>query len=168
MPVVNDIFQSYLKPRAVFESRLESTASEGRAYAYLLAGCFAHFIARLPGLANTHLFGDSGISFVAASSGNFLGLVVFGPFLFYLLACIANLLARLANRGCSWRNSRVVLFWAFLAVSPLALFNGIASAAIGIEALSWILQAAQGLAFLLFWVLGMSVASTYCKNSEYS
>ena len=166
MPVVNDIVQTYTTPRNIFQSRLELTVTEGRAYAYLLAGCFVQFIARLPELANTHLFNDSGISFVAASSGNFLGLVVFGPFLFFLLAGIANLLARLANRRCSWRNSRVVLFWAFLAVSPLALLNGIASAAIGVELLSWILQGAQGLAFLFFWVLGMSVASTFHENPE--
>ena len=168
MPVANDIAQTYLNPRIVFQKRLELTVSEGRAYAYLLAGCFVHFISRLPELANTHLFGDSGISFIAASSGYFLGLVIFGPFLFFLLACVANLLARLANRRCSWRNSRIVLFWAFLAASPLALFNGIASAAIGIDSISWILQVAQGSAFLVFWVLGMSVASTSREKSELS
>ena len=168
MPVMNDIVQTYTTPRNIFQSKLELNVSEGRAYAYLLAGCFVHFIAQLPELANTHLFGDSGISFVAASSGNFLGLVVFGPFLFFLLAGIANLLARLANRGCSWRSSRVVLFWTFLVVSPLALLNGIASAAIGVDLLSWILQVAQGLAFLSFWVLGMSVASTFRENTEHS
>ena len=168
MPVVNDIAQTYLIPRTVFRVRLELTETEGRAYAYLLAGCVVHFIARLPGLANTHLLGDSGISFVAAASGNFLGLIVFGPFLFFLLACAANLLARLVNRPCSWRDSRIVLFWAFLAVSPLALLHGVASAAVGIGSISLILQVAQGSAFLTFWVLGMSTASAYRGHSEHS
>lgn len=160
MSVLANVARTYSSPRRAFRQTLAATASEGRAFAYLLAGSAAHFLGRLPELAAERPNEEFGMPLAAAAAGIFLGLVIFAPIALYALAALGNLAARMLRRGVAWRNARTVLFWSFAAVSPLAVARGLAAVpARSDPSLELLLDAVVGVCFLWFWLIGMSEAA---------
>lgn len=153
MSVARDIAATYRGPRRVIARILAAGQREDRALAYLMAACVLMFIAQLPKLARqAHLTGDD-LNMLLA--GALLGLVFIAPLMFYGLAWLSHLVARiLGGHGTFW-SARMALFWALLAASPLILLHGLVAGFIGPGPQLTVVGLVWCAAFLWFWGIGL-------------
>lgn len=156
MPVTTDIVATYRGPGRVVRRLMDMGPREDRALAFVMAFCVISFIAQLPGLARrAHL---EGLELNMLMGGALLGSVFILPLLFYLLAWITHLIARLFGAPITSYQARLALFWALLASSPLVLLNGLVAGFIGpgpvqtITGLFWVAI------FAWFWFSGLAQA----------
>lgn len=149
MSVTFDIAAMYRGPTRVTDRILAGSAREGRALAYLMAGCAVLFIAQLPKLARqAHLTGEDLNMLMGAS---LMGLLFIAPLLFYGIAGISHLVARaFGGQGTFW-SARIALFWSLLATSPLILLHGLVAGFIGPGPQLTIVGAVWCAVFLWFW-----------------
>ena len=156
MAVTRDIAETYRGPGRVLRRLLEMGQREDRALAFLMAGCVLVFIAQLPRLSReAHLTGQELNMLLGAS---LLAWVIIAPLLFYCIAALSHLVARLVGGKGGWYGARLALFWALLASSPVLLFHGLVAGLIGPGAA---LDTVGGLAlgvFLWFWLAGLRQA----------
>lgn len=153
MSVARDIAATYRGPGRVIARILAAGQREDRALAYLMAACVLMFIAQLPKLARqAHLTGDD-LNMLLA--GALLGLVFIAPLMFYGLAWLSHLVARiLGGHGTFW-SARMALFWALLAASPLILLHGLVAGFIGPGPQLTVVGLVWCAAFLWFWGIGL-------------
>jgi hypothetical protein len=153
MSVTRNIAAMYRGPGRVTDRILSAGPREDRALAYLMAACALMFIAQLPKLARqAHLTGDD---LNMLMGGALLGLVFIAPLVFYILAWISHLIARLlGGRGSFW-SARMALFWALLASSPLLLLHGLVAGFIGPGPQLTIVGVAWCVVFFWFWGTGL-------------
>ncbi|TQS72987.1 YIP1 family protein [Rhodobacteraceae bacterium] len=156
MSVLEDILRSYRAPRHVVRGYLAQPRSEPQAFGLLLAALAFVFIAQWPGLsrfainhADTPLF--------ALLLGQAFGLLLAVPVL-YVAAQIAHWVAKpFGGRGSAYR-SRIALFWALLAVSPVLLLRGLLYGLIGPSPQLTIANILIFVIFLVIWLAGLRVA----------
>lgn len=156
MPVTRDITATYRGPGRVMQRLLQMGQREDRALAILMAACVVVFIAQMPRLAReAHL---SGQELNMLLGGTLLAWVIIAPLIFYLLAGLSHLIARLLGGKGDWFGARLALFWAMLASSPLILLHGLVAGFVGpgagldIVGLLWLLI------FGWFWGAGLRQA----------
>lgn len=156
MAVTSDIAASYRGPGRVVRRLLQMGQREDRALAFLMAGCVLVFVAQMPRLAReAHETGQELNMLMGAS---LLAWVIFAPILFYVIAALSHLLARLVGGRGDWYGARLALFWALLAAAPVLLLHGLVAGLIGPGPA---LDMAGGLAlgvFLWFWLAGLRQA----------
>ena len=154
MSVALDILATYRSPRAVLSRRIGSTEREDRALAVLMGGCVMMFVAQWPRLSReAHL--DDTISFDARLAGALLGWLLLAPLFFYALAWFTHLAMRLIGKKSSGYQTRMALFWALLASSPLWLLNGLTAGFIGTGTALTIVGLAASAALIVFWLSGL-------------
>ncbi|MBE0453899.1 YIP1 family protein [Roseovarius autotrophicus] len=153
MSVALDIAATYRGPRRVVRRLLEMGTREDRALALLMAGCAVVFIAQWPRLAReAHLAGEA---LNPRLAGALLGWIVIAPLMFYLLAFLSQLVARVIGGRVTGFGARLALFWAFLATSPLLLLHGLVAGFIGPGVGLTIVGAIWCGVFLWFWISGL-------------
>ncbi len=156
MPVTTDIVASYRGPRAVMRRLLSMGENEGRALAILMAGCALTFIGQWPRLAReAHLTGQE---LNPLMGGALLGWVFIAPLAFYAIAFLSHLVTRAFGANGSAFSSRLALFWAFLAASPLLLLHGMAAGFVGPGAGLTGVGIAWCAVFLWFWISNLRQA----------
>lgn len=129
MTVTTDILRTWRHPRTVVRGLMAMGPREDRAVVYLLAGCFLVFVAQWPRLSRTaYLQGDEFDRLIAYE---FLAWLVVWPLMFYLVAALLFLALRLWRPDMQPYQTRVALFWAFLAASPAGLLYGLTAGMIG-------------------------------------
>jgi hypothetical protein len=158
MSVSRDIAATWLGPRRVYDRLLARPADEGRVLAWLIGGLGLTFVARLPELSRQAYLSGGEPPLVGLVAGTLLGTLIFAPLLFYLLAGLGWLGARLFGRPVSGWAARAVLFWAVLAAAPAILMHGLVAGFIGPGPALSVVAAVAGAAFLLFWFVGLRVA----------
>lgn len=157
MAVTTDIAASFRGPGVVLRRILAQPASESRALAFLMGGCGVMFVARWPALARQAHLQDEDLNMLLG--GTLLAVIFFVPLILYALAFLVGLTARAFGSSMTGYGSRVALFWALLAASPLMLLNGLVAGFIGpgpaltLVGLLWVV------AFVLFWSKGLRIAS---------
>ena len=155
MPVAVEIFRAYFEPRCSARRMLLRTDSEGKAFALVFAGCIFLFLAQLAELVKPGASSGMHPSLTALATARLIGALLLAPLVFYAVAGISGLIARLLGRSIGWRHARVSLFWAVLAVSPAAMLSAIADGFLGggilVNTFPWILMTL----FLLFWTCGL-------------
>lgn len=160
MSAIRDVLVGYLCPKKIARKRLAETASEGQALGYLISACLLLYIAQIPEMVRDDMTAVSEHPLVGIAAGRLLGIAVFAPLLFYALAGLAGLALRMGSNRVSWMRSRIALFWALLAVAPVAMALGILR---GLTDAQFVLLPASiavaGL-FLLFWISGLKAAAT--------
>lgn len=156
MPVTTDIAATYRRPRAVMRRLLAMPPHEGRALAIVMAGCVVVFIGQWPRLAReAHLNGQE---LNMLLGGALLAWVFMMPLVLYALAFFSHLVQRVFGGAGGGYSSRLALFWAFLASSPLILLHGLVAGFIGpgpglqLVGLVWIAV------FLWFWLSNLREA----------
>ena len=156
MAVTSDIAATYRGPGRVVRRLLEMGQREDRALAFLMAGCVLVFVAQMPRLAReAHETGQELNMLMGAS---LLAWVIFAPILFYVIAALSHLLARLVGGRGDWYGARLALFWALLAAAPVLLLHGLVAGLIGPgTALDTVGGLALGV-FLWFWLAGLRQA----------
>ena len=130
MAVTPDILASYRSPRTVIRRIASGPMHEGRALAYLFFGCLMVFIAQLPRLSREAAL-DPARDIAERASGEVLVWMIIAPLVFYILAALAHLVAKLFGGKGDWYGARLATFWALLAAAPLWLLRGLVAGFIG-------------------------------------
>lgn len=156
MSIVRDIARTYVAPRDVQARRMSGGAREDRALAVLMGACILIFVAQWPRLSR-EAFLDPSIGFDARLAGALFGWLMIMPLVFYALALIAQLIVRAFGVAGAGFASRITLFWALLASTPLWLLTGLVAGFTGAGTGLTIIGIAALGAFVLFWVAGLSV-----------
>ena len=149
MAVTRDIVAAHLHPRRVMARLLAAGVREDRALAMLMGGCFILFAAQWPWRARqAHL---QGLDLTDLIQTDMFALIFFMPLLVYALAAIVHLLARLVGGRGSWYSSRLALFWALLASSPLLVLAGLVKGFIGLGPANTLTGGVWLVVFLWIW-----------------
>ncbi len=157
MSVTLDILRSYRRPREVMRRQLAGGERDDRALVYLIIACALIFVAQLPLLAREAYFHPE-VPLEARMGGALLGWMAIAPLMFYVLAAVSHLLARVFGGRGSWFSARLALFWALLATTPLWLLQGLVAGLIGAGmALNLVGGLLAGI-FLFIWGSGLFVA----------
>ena len=155
MSTAQAILKSYRAPQDVMRSHLAQGAGEERALAWVMIACGLFFVAQLPGLSREAHLNPEGPPFEALAGGAFLGSVLIAPLIFYALAALSRVVAKLFGGKGSWLHARLALFWSLMAVTPLVLLQGLVAGFIGEGAgLSIVSLLAFGM-FLFVWLRGL-------------
>lgn len=156
MAVTDDIFATYRGPQRVVSRLLTGERHEARPLAYLLAALALLLVAQTPAMSRA-AFEDPASPFAQRLMAAALALGALLP-VFYGLAALGHLAARAFGGRGDWFGARIALFWAMLAIAPLALFKGLVDGFIG----QGMAQALTGglvfATFLWFWIAGLAEA----------
>lgn len=156
MPVTSDIAASYRRPGLTLRALLARGVSEPRALAYLMGACGVMFIAQWPKLAReAHL---QGTDLQPALGGALLATMFFLPLIFYIIAGLSQVVAKGIGRPVGGYQTRLALFWALLAASPLALLHGLIGGFIGPGGALTLIGAGWLAVFLWLWTTGLREA----------
>ena len=163
MALTTDIAATYRRPGAVARDKI-ATRREELALAYLMLGCGLVFVGQWPKLQrDAYLAGEDLQPLIGAS---LFAWIFAAPVLLYLLAALVHLAARAARRPVGGFGSRMALFWALVAASPLWLLNGLTAGLVGPgPALSLVGLVAVG-AFVWFWIAGLRAAHAVEAGGE--
>jgi len=149
MPVTTDIVSTYRGPRKVMRRLLSMGAREDRALAIVMAACLVVFIAQWPRLSReAHLTGQE---LNPLLGGTLMAWIFIAPLLFYTLAFATHLVLRALRRPVAGFSTRIALFWALLASSPLILLHGLVAGFIGPGIEQKIVGVVWLVIFLWFW-----------------
>ena len=155
MSTTSSILRSYVSPGQVALDHKSRGADEGLALTWLVIACILFFVARLPGLARVaHLEGEE-VPLFGLALGTFFGTILIAPLVFFALAGLSHLIARVFGAKGDWIDARLALFWALLAVAPLVLFQGLVKGFIGDGAALSATSLVVFAAFLYIWLSGL-------------
>ncbi len=157
MALVNDITGSYRRPRSVFAGLLARGADDKTGLVFLLLAMALGFVSELPGvsrdanLPNPEL--EAAIAaerddvrpiegvevpeamvdakFSALLSAEIMVWFLILPLVFYGVAMVGHLVAKLFGGKPDTTASRLALFWALVVAVPLKLFHGLVGGMIG-------------------------------------
>ena len=153
MSVLRDIAATYRGPVAVLRRRLSAGQREDRALAILMAGCALLYVAQWPRLAREAYL--TGAELDMLMGGSLLAVVFILPLILYGLAALSHVIGRILRGQGTAHATRMALFWALLAASPVFLLNGLTEGFVG----SGPQTAVTGLlalgVFLWFWLSGL-------------
>lgn len=154
MSVTWDILRTYRAPREVVRRRAGGVPNEARALVILLAGCLLMFVAQWPSLSRA-AFEAPEVPLQARMGGALVAWLFIMPLVFYVLAALSHLIARLFGGAGTWYQARVALFWALLAAAPAFLLSGLVQGFVGTGIAFSITGTLAGAVFLVFWVMGL-------------
>ncbi len=153
MSVSRDMIRAWRQPRAVMAKLLAMGQREDRALAFLMGACFLIFLSQWPSLARqAH---ETGEELTQLMSYALLGWIFIWPLLFYAVAGLSHLIAKLIGGKGSFYSARLALFWSLLATAPAALLYGLLSGFNGQVAGTHLVGGIWGLAFAVIWVLSL-------------
>ncbi|ETX29080.1 hypothetical protein [Roseivivax isoporae] len=157
MAVSSDIAATYVRgPGSVMRRLLSAGQREDRALAMLMGACVLAFVSRWPALSRqAHL---DGTELNPALGGALFGWLFVAPLMFYGIAAVSHIFARVLGGRGTWYGARLALFWSFLASTPLILLNGLVAGFIGSGPALSLVGAAWIAAFLWFWIRCLTIA----------
>lgn len=129
MSVTRDIPRTWVKPRAVMAELLARGQRDDMAFIFLIVACLVVFVAQLPRLSREAV--ETGQDFMVLMGGTLMAWIFIAPLLFYAVAALVRVIAKLLGGGGTWYSSRLALFWSLLAVSPAFLLHGLTAGFIG-------------------------------------
>ncbi|WP_101069134.1 YIP1 family protein [Roseovarius salinarum] len=157
MAVTRDIAATYRGPGRVMRRLLEMGSREDRALALLMSGCAVVFVAQWPRLAREAHLTDQALN--ALMAGTLMAVMLILPLLLYALAFVSLGVLRALGRPVTGHATRLALFWAFLAASPLTLLHGLTAGFIGPGPALDLVGLAWCGVFLWFWVSNLREAA---------
>lgn len=153
MPLTTDIVESWRRPRVVVRRHLNRGRSEPFAFSLLVVFLILAFIAQWPA-ASRAAFEDGGTPVSPRLLAIGLALLATIP-LWYGVAALSRLVARVFGGRGSWYGARIALFWSLVAVTPLMLLQGMVAGMIGPSPGLTAVGILAGAAFVIFWVLAL-------------
>jgi len=158
MALTTEIVRTYRAPRAVMRRLLAQGPREDRAIAYLMGACLVIFVGQWPRLRREALMAPEGPPFEALVGAALFGWVFIMPLVFYGIAALSHVVARLFGGQGAWWSARIALFWTLLAVSPLMLFYGMVAGLVGPGPELTLAGLPVALAFVAIWGLSLAEA----------
>ena len=153
MAATRDIVATYRGPGRVVRRLLGDGAEESRLLIYLMLGCGLVFVAQTPRLARQAF--QTGQELNMLLGGTLVGWIFIMPLVFYILALLVHLVAKPLGTALDGFGSRLALFWALLASSPVMLLWGLTAGFVGpgremnIVGILWLIV------FFWFWIAGL-------------
>lgn len=150
MTVTRDLVATWRSPRAALRRHLSRGVSEPFAFALLLVFLILAFVSQWPVAAREAFEADepSALPRILARA---LAVLATIP-VWYGVAAISHLVARLFGGRGTWYAARIALFWALATVSPLMLLQGLVGGMIGPSPALVATSVGVGLAFLWLWL----------------
>jgi Yip1 domain len=156
MSLIPDIIDSWRSPAKVLRQHLQRPQSEPFAFTFLVTFLLISFVGQWPNAARSaHLQPDKPLVQTLVATG--LALLATIP-LWYGLAALSRLLAKILGGKGSWYGARLALFWALVAISPAMLLQGLTAGFMGQGPQATALNIVIGLAFLTLWGLMLKEA----------
>lgn len=150
MAVTTDILASWRSPRAAIRRHLARGRSEPFAFSLLFVFLLLAFVGQWP-QASREAFLAQEPSAAPRLLGRALAVLATIP-VWYGLAALSRLIARVLGGQGGWYGARLALFWALATVSPLMLLQGLVAGMIGPGPALWLVSVAVGLGFLWLWL----------------
>ena len=151
MSVTADIVESWRRPRVVVRRLLGQARSEPFVFSLLLTGLILLFVSLAPFLAReAYLQPEQPLTQRLLAAGLAMSATV--P-LWYLLAALSHLVARVLGGRGSFYGARLALFWAVVAASPAQLAFGMVRGMQGSGGTSDGIGLIAAAAFLVLWVI---------------
>ncbi len=154
MALISNVLKTYRAPRQAVRGVLEMGRREDLMVVYLLLACALIFASQWPALAR-QAYLDPAIPLQALLAISAMVWLMAFPLIAYILAFVLYLLTRVVGMGTTGYGSRVALFWAMLAASPLWLFWGMVKGLAAPGAAESAVAALTLGAFLFFLVAGL-------------
>ncbi len=150
MAVTTDIMASWRSPRAAIRRHLARGVSEPFAFSILLVFLIVAFVAQWPLAARAAFLADESS---VAPRLLALALAVLATIpLWYGLAALSRVVARVFGGRGTWYSARLALFWALATISPLMLLQGLVAGMIGPSPGLWLVTTIVGIGFLWLWL----------------
>lgn len=156
MAATRDIVATFRGPGKVVRRILGQGPREDRALIYLMVGCLMVFVAQTPRLARQAF--ETGEDLRMLMGASLMAWLFIAPLLFYVLAGVIGVIARLLRQNISSYGARLALFWALLASCPIMLLWGLTAGFIGPGIEMSLVGGLWCAAFIWFWVAGMIAA----------
>lgn len=156
MGLSSDIVATYRGPGKVIARLLTFGQREDRALVFVMGAAFVMFVAQWPGLAREAHF--SGTPLYEAMGKSFVIVVFALPLALYFVGFVSHWIARALGGTGTPFGSRLALFWAFLAMSPLLLLYGLVAGFVGPGPQAELVKLLCWLVFLWFWIGGLRAA----------
>lgn len=153
MSITTDLVETWRRHRTVVRRHLSRGQSEPFAFSLLVVFLLLAFVAQWPRASRVAFENDS-TPVSAQLLAIAMALLATIP-LWYGLAALSRVVARLFGGRGSWYGSRIALFWSLVAVTPLMLFQGLVSGMIGPGPGLSAVSIVAGLAFVIFWALAL-------------
>jgi hypothetical protein len=151
MSVTFDILRAWSAPRALIRSKLDHGLREDRALAVIMGAGLLVFIAQWPSAFRAASL-DPSIPREARLGGLLMACLFVLPLMAYGIALISHGLSRLLGGRGTGYSARLALFWAFLAVTPVMLLQGILTGFFGTNGVVALVQIIAFLGFLWMWL----------------
>ncbi len=123
MALTADILESWRRPRAVVRRLRSAGRSEPFVFTFLFVFLLLAFTSLAPYLSREATLHPD-VTLYQRLFGAALGLLALIP-LFYLLAALGHLVARLMGGTGGWYEGRLALFWALTCITPAMLVLGL-------------------------------------------
>ena len=149
MTVTTDLLATWHAPRVVLRRHLARDASEPFAFAFLLIFLTLAFVSQWPLAAREAYLANEASATPRILARAFAVLATIP--LWYGLAALSRLVARVFGGKGSWYAARVALFWALAAVGPLMLLQGLVRGFLGAGPALAAIGVVVLIAFLLIW-----------------
>ena len=156
MSLSREILATYRGPGKVVARLLSQGPREDRALMLVMAACALFFIAQMPALSRQAHLEETELN--PLLGGALLAWLVLAPLLFYLVAFLSLLVAKLFGGKGSAYGARLALFWALLAATPLVLLNGLVAGLMGPGLQLTLVGLVWFAVFLWFWLSGLAAA----------
>ena len=129
-----------------------------------MLGCGLVFVGQWPRLQREAYL--SGADLQPLVGGALFAWVFAMPVIFYALAWVVHLGSRALRRPVGAFGSRMALFWALVAASPLWLLNGLTAGMVGPGPALALVGALAAGAFAWFWAAGLRAAHAVETRGE--
>lgn len=156
MSVIADISDSWRGPGKVLRRHLARGQSEPFAFALLVLFLIICFIAQWPEAARVTALNPE-IPMAPQLLARAMAILATIP-LWYGLAALGHLLARILGGQGGWYGARLALFWALVTITPLVLLAGLVAGMIGAGPQLALVGGVTFALFLIFWGLNLREA----------
>ncbi len=163
--MVGAIFTAYSDLRLA-QARQEQTVNEPRILFYAFLVGFLLFVAGLPTAPLQATFIDQPNALAIVLAARFFGAMFVLPLVFYAVAAIAHLFARIWRGSATFQTARLSLFWALLVTMPVLI-----SAEILAVFLVWAMDFSLNalglivvLAFAKIWGSGLAQSEGFARS----
>ncbi len=129
MALTSDIVESWRRPGAVVRRLRSAGKSEPFVFTFLFVFLLLAFTSLAPYLSREATLHPD-VTLYQRLFGAALGLLALIP-VFYLLAALGHLVARLMGGSGGYYDGRLALFWALTCITPAMLFLGLVRSFIG-------------------------------------
>ena len=153
MAATRDIVATYRGPGRVVQRLIGNGLREDRALIYLMIGCLMVFVAQTPRLARQAWLTGEDLGMLMGAT--LLAWLFIAPLVFYVIAGLSQLVLRLLRTGVSAYATRMALFWALLASSPIMLLWGLTAGFVGPGLEMTLTGGLWVVVFVWFWIGGL-------------